>query len=102
MLQHFRNKCYKVMVSVFVERFILAAILINTATMAMQSPLASTSMLESLSSIDMSMSILFTTEAVARIYAMDGLEPYLSDAWNKLDFTIVVSCCKLLLLLLLL
>lgn len=81
---------YNVMYSFVMDQLVLGLIMASVVTMAMYDKDMPASTQAALDTFDLVANILFTVEAVARIVAMEGIRPYLRNAWNKLDIFIVV------------
>ena len=96
------NWCRNACASTWLDTFILACIMFNTALLAGAGP-ATTLAAETLlimEVIDIVLTIIFTVEMVVRIIALgfyqldsdpDAIPKYLNDSWNKLDFFVVIS-----------
>jgi hypothetical protein len=111
------NWCRRASVSTWLDVTIISAILTNTVLLALQNPANqfSDDTLDIMMYIDMFLTCLFTWEMFVRIIAMGFYNPkyklnplpkdvnwpevregkeeqrYLNDAWNKLDFVVVIS-----------
>ena len=94
--------CQNACKSSWLEVLILLCILLNTVLLAVQNPATTLSndTLYVFMIIDLVLTGIFTVEMCIRIIAMglyNGLWPdegnyaYLCDAWNKLDFVVVIS-----------
>jgi hypothetical protein len=91
-------------ISKIFEGVILTLIVLSSITLALDNPMADpeSSMVIFMSYVDNCFTILFTIEAMIKIIAMGflfnngelrskGISPYIRDAWNVLDFIVVVS-----------
>jgi hypothetical protein len=101
------NWCRNACASIWLDSVVLAAIILNTILLAIESPANTLSeeTLDMIVIIDMVLTIGFTVEMFIRIIAMgfwdrkgEGTAPntvyrpcYLNDDWNKLDFFVVIS-----------
>ena len=95
------NWCRNACASTWLDALILFCIIANTALLAAAGP-ATTLDDEALSGMvvgDLVLTIVFTSEMVIRIVALgfwdrkgtDPIPRYLNNAWNKMDFFVVVS-----------
>lgn len=90
----FKAKCRSAVFSNYFDRFILLIILLNCIQMALKGPdlpgetssFTSTS-LDSLDIIDMTVSVIFTIEALLKMWL--DLPHYMSDPWSRLDLASV-------------
>lgn len=81
---------------VWFERFILGAIIANTVLLALDSPLLDkkSDLAKFLVDADVVFTVLFTAEMVVKFFALGLVHSqtsYFRDAWNWLDFVIVVT-----------
>ena len=78
------------------DAVIILLILVSTITLAFEHPMEdpNSEMMEILKKIDIGMTAIFSLEALLKIitsgFLLNGKKSYLRDAWNMLDFTIVV------------
>ena len=92
-----RVMCYKLVDWKWFLRIILILIVISTITLALESPLDDPegTKLIILKKVDLFMTVAFTFEAIVKIiawgFAFAGKQSYIRDAWNILDFIIVVA-----------
>ena len=92
-----RVMCYKLVDWKWFLRIILILIIISTITLALESPLDDPegTKIVILKKIDLFMTVAFTFEAIVKIiawgFAFAGKQSYIRDAWNILDFIIVVA-----------
>ena len=86
-------------ISKWFENFILFIVIVNSITLIFNSPLQdpNSKFGEAMSYLDMVFTIIFTIEATMKIIAMGffsngmpGINGYIMDGWNILDFWIVV------------
>ena len=78
------------------DRFIVGCILLNCAILALNDPLDVESdgwRNKVIEAAELPFTIIFTIEMIVKIIAMDFIGPksYLSDAWNWLDFVVVLT-----------
>jgi hypothetical protein len=81
----------RVVSSPWFDHFILVLILVSTAAIAVDNPLAdpNTPFVKALAAIDTAVSILFVIEMILKMVAW-GLPKYFGDGWNLLDFCLVI------------
>ena len=78
------------------DAVIILLILVSTITLAFEHPMEdpNSEMMEILKKIDIGMTAIFSLEALLKIitsgFLLNGKKSYLRDAWNMLDFTIVI------------
>ncbi|OQS04941.1 Voltage-gated Ion Channel (VIC) Superfamily [Thraustotheca clavata] len=71
---------------------ILACIVINIGTMALESPVETdTTLLTCLAVLDFFMATIFTVEQVIKIIALEGIRPIFHDNWNIADLAIIAT-----------
>lgn len=98
-----KEKKVNIVAKIF-EGVILTLIVLSSITLALDDPMSDpeSSLVIFLSYVDNCFTILFTLEAIIKIVAMGflfnnaelrakGISPYFRDAWNVLDFVVVVS-----------
>lgn len=89
--------CHRLAESKYFVNIILVLIIISTVTLALETPLDDPEgdKLTILGYIDLFMTAAFTFEATVKIlalgFAFAGKTSYIRDAWNILDFSIVIS-----------
>jgi hypothetical protein len=86
----FRLKVFYMVESKNFEIFIIAAIMLNVVIMAMRYDNMPESMSQILYYGNLVFVILFTIEAVAKIYGI-GPWRYIQQGWNQFDFTLVIT-----------
>ena len=92
-----RIMCHTLVENKWFTRIILVLICISTITLALETPLDDPEgdKLRVLGYIDLFMTVAFTFEAVVKIvaagFAFTGKDSYIRDAWNILDFSIVLA-----------
>eukprot|EP00500_Bicosoecida_sp_ms1_P007765 CAMPEP_0203820742 /NCGR_PEP_ID=MMETSP0115-20131106/40899_1 /ASSEMBLY_ACC=CAM_ASM_000227 /TAXON_ID=33651 /ORGANISM="Bicosoecid sp, Strain ms1" /LENGTH=70 /DNA_ID=CAMNT_0050729759 /DNA_START=53 /DNA_END=261 /DNA_ORIENTATION=- len=70
----------------------MTCIIANIFVMALNSPVETdATLLDVLDAFEWVFSVVFTVEMLMRIVALEGLSPYLADAWNALDCIIVIG-----------
>ena len=93
----FRRFCGYITNLAIFDNIIIVLILISTLTLAFEHPLADpqSQKMKNLEYIDMGMTIAFCIEALMKIitfgFLFNGRKSYLRNAWNILDFFIVVT-----------
>ncbi|KDO33990.1 hypothetical protein SPRG_01264 [Saprolegnia parasitica CBS 223.65] len=71
---------------------ILLCIVINIATLALESPVeTNASLLLALSILDVLLAAVFTIEQAIKIVALEGVRPLLHDNWDIVDFCLIAS-----------
>eukprot|EP01052_Picozoa_sp_SAG31_P009470 SAG31_NODE_498_length_14861_cov_3.405026_1_plen_440_part_00 len=87
--------CQSIASSHALEMVIIAVILVNTIILAVQNPANQFGREHAImfTAADLILTTIFTIEMFVRIIAMEflGKRGYLDDAWNRLDFVVVVS-----------
>lgn len=90
--QGFAMRCHDFSQHPWFSKFILVCILVNTISMALQSPTENNvQLLSFLKSLDYVMLIIFTIESVIKCIGMEGLLPFLKDRWDLTDFVIILA-----------
>jgi hypothetical protein len=80
---------YLFMYNKYMDRFILFCIVTSVLIMAYSGKGADKNALVILGVVEYVVAVIFTIEALLRIWALEGIMPYLKNPWNVLDFTIV-------------